>query len=203
MTMRTRRWCLCMLLAGALVACGRKEQETKPVVPVQVAPVEQRRNRTALIAFERDLDLAEHGRVAMLHQRDQMTRMPIASNPTHGFAINVHNELEPFSLIVACGLPGVAMTSLQRELPSGRRLDPARFRERVADCFCAVHGRRARAVAASALRGPRAAPRPPAPTRGRMPRASRRGAITARADATLKSAIGPSELPVAGPGAGA
>ena len=122
---------------------------------------------------------------------------------THGFAINVHNELEPFSLIVACGLPGVAMTSLQRELPSGRRLDPARFRERVADCFCAVHGRRARAVAASALRGPRAAPRPPAPTRGRMPRASRRGAITARADATLKSAIGPSELPVAGPGAGA
>ncbi len=35
---------------------------------------------------------------------------------THGFAVNVHNDLDPFSWVVACGLPDVAMTSLAREL---------------------------------------------------------------------------------------
>ena len=34
---------------------------------------------------------------------------------THGFAVNVENDLEPFSWVVACGLPDVAMTSLARE----------------------------------------------------------------------------------------
>jgi lipoyl(octanoyl) transferase len=36
---------------------------------------------------------------------------------THGFAINVDNDLEPFSWVVACGLPGVTMTSLAAEKP--------------------------------------------------------------------------------------
>jgi lipoyl(octanoyl) transferase len=35
---------------------------------------------------------------------------------THGFAVNVENDLDPFSWVVACGLPDVAMTSLAREL---------------------------------------------------------------------------------------
>lgn len=34
---------------------------------------------------------------------------------THGFAVNVHNDLEPFNWVVACGLPGVQMTSVERE----------------------------------------------------------------------------------------
>jgi hypothetical protein len=34
---------------------------------------------------------------------------------THGFAVNVENDLEPFSWIVPCGLDGVQMTSLIRE----------------------------------------------------------------------------------------
>jgi lipoyl(octanoyl) transferase len=38
---------------------------------------------------------------------------------THGFAINVDNDLEPFSWVVACGLDGVSMTSLQRETGAG------------------------------------------------------------------------------------
>jgi lipoyl(octanoyl) transferase len=70
---------------------------------------------------------------------------------THGFAINVHNAVEPFSFIVACGLPDVAMTSLARELPRGRSPDVARFRTRVAERFCEAHGRRARAVDAAQL----------------------------------------------------
>ncbi|MHB8492731.1 MAG: hypothetical protein ACYDA6_11050, partial [Solirubrobacteraceae bacterium] len=35
---------------------------------------------------------------------------------THGFALNVENDLEPFSWIVPCGLAGVRMTSVAAEL---------------------------------------------------------------------------------------
>jgi lipoyl(octanoyl) transferase len=38
---------------------------------------------------------------------------------THGFAVNVDNDLQPFSWVVPCGLEGVQMTSVLRE--SGRR----------------------------------------------------------------------------------
>ena len=33
---------------------------------------------------------------------------------THGFAINVDNDLQPFAWVVPCGLDGVSMTSVQR-----------------------------------------------------------------------------------------
>jgi lipoate-protein ligase B len=35
---------------------------------------------------------------------------------THGFAVNVNNDLQPFEWIVPCGIEGVRMTSLCREL---------------------------------------------------------------------------------------
>jgi len=35
---------------------------------------------------------------------------------THGLAINVNNDLQPFEWIVPCGIEGVAMASLSREL---------------------------------------------------------------------------------------
>jgi lipoyl(octanoyl) transferase len=34
---------------------------------------------------------------------------------THGFAINVDNDLQPFGNVVACGLPDVQMTSVREE----------------------------------------------------------------------------------------
>jgi lipoyl(octanoyl) transferase len=70
---------------------------------------------------------------------------------THGFAVNVHNELEPFTWVVACGLAGVTMTSLERELPAGAALDPARFRTHIASEFAAMHGRAAHFVVAAEL----------------------------------------------------
>jgi lipoyl(octanoyl) transferase len=38
---------------------------------------------------------------------------------THGFAVNVENDLQPFSWVVACGLEGVQMTSLIKETARG------------------------------------------------------------------------------------
>jgi lipoyl(octanoyl) transferase len=34
---------------------------------------------------------------------------------THGFALNVNGDLAPFSLFVPCGLPGLEVTSVERE----------------------------------------------------------------------------------------
>jgi len=42
---------------------------------------------------------------------------------THGLAINVNNDLQPFEWVVPCGLEGVSMTSLSRELGAAQDLD--------------------------------------------------------------------------------
>jgi lipoyl(octanoyl) transferase len=92
---------------------------------------------------------------------------------THGFAVNVHNDLEPFSWVVACGLPDVRMTSLADELravPARPRVNRGagdrpgstadgqgaavngpgaafeRFRLLIAHSFCRAHGRAQRTV---------------------------------------------------------
>ncbi len=65
---------------------------------------------------------------------------------THGFAINVDNDLEPFSWVVACGLPEVEMTSISGELGAARTPGMSCFRKRVAFQFCQAHGRRQRLV---------------------------------------------------------
>ena len=61
----------------------------------------------------------------------------------HGFAVNVSNDLAPFSWVVACGLPSVRMTSLQQE---GAGDDLACFRRRMGHRFCEAFGRRQRLV---------------------------------------------------------
>lgn len=66
---------------------------------------------------------------------------------SHGFAINVVNDLEPFSWVVACGLPGVPMTSVALELREACPADPVDCVARtVAHRFAQAHGRRQRLV---------------------------------------------------------
>jgi lipoate-protein ligase B len=59
---------------------------------------------------------------------------------THGLAVNVDNDLQPFKWIVPCGIEGVAMTSLSRELGAEQGL--AAFADTVAARFGAVYERR-------------------------------------------------------------
>jgi lipoyl(octanoyl) transferase len=109
---------------------------------------------------------------------------------THGFAVNVENDLEPFSWVLACGLPDVRMTSVAAELAGAKKRaaddesaarkssasssasELACFRKRMAFHFARAHGRRQRLVspwrlgidAANASRG--AALRPTRPELG-------------------------------------
>jgi lipoyl(octanoyl) transferase len=70
---------------------------------------------------------------------------------THGFAVNVNNELEPFRWVVACGLPDVSMTSLAEELGSSRAISLERFRGVMAERFCHALGRVQRLVSPAGL----------------------------------------------------
>jgi lipoate-protein ligase B len=66
----------------------------------------------------------------------------------HGFAVNVENDLAPFTSVVACGLPDVQMTSLRAE---GVDEGLACFRKRMAFRFCEAFGRRQRLVTPARL----------------------------------------------------
>ncbi len=68
----------------------------------------------------------------------------------HGFAVNVENDLQPFEWIVPCGIDGVRMTSLLREL--SRVGGMGCFRKRVAWRFASAFERRQRIVTLERLR---------------------------------------------------
>jgi lipoyl(octanoyl) transferase len=68
---------------------------------------------------------------------------------THGFAVNVDNDLAPFGWVVACGLPQVTMTSIAKELGAEGHLRC--FRKRMAFRFAESFGRRQRLISATRL----------------------------------------------------
>jgi lipoyl(octanoyl) transferase len=82
---------------------------------------------------------------------------------THGFAVNVENDLQPFGWIVPCGLEGVTMSSLIKETrrPAGQM---GCFRRRAAYQVAEALGRRQRLVSLprleAALGSARAEPAP-------------------------------------------
>jgi lipoyl(octanoyl) transferase len=58
---------------------------------------------------------------------------------THGIAINVNNDLQPFEWIVPCGIEGCRVTSLSREL--GAEQDLGAFADTVVARFAEVYDR--------------------------------------------------------------
>jgi lipoate-protein ligase B len=59
---------------------------------------------------------------------------------THGLAVNVNNDLQPFEWIVPCGIDHCQVTSLTREL--GAEQDPDAFATTLAERFGEVYERR-------------------------------------------------------------
>ena len=106
---------------------------------------------------------------------------------THGFAVNIDNDLEPFSWVVPCGLEGVRMTSLANETGASARQLKC-FRRRAAFALAGELGRRQRLVslarleaesgvlAAGAVGGPRRGRRGARRGPGRYPGRGRAGA---------------------------
>jgi lipoyl(octanoyl) transferase len=76
-----------------------------------------------------------------VHARDWVT--------WHGFALNVATELSYFDLIVPCGIPEVAMTSVQREL--GRTIGLREVADIVARAAAEVFGLEPRSIEPAAL----------------------------------------------------
>jgi lipoyl(octanoyl) transferase len=58
---------------------------------------------------------------------------------THGFAVNVNNDLQPFEWVVPCGIEGVRMTSLCREF--GSEVDMDACMDVVTERFAEIYGR--------------------------------------------------------------
>ena len=75
---------------------------------------------------------------------------------SHGFALNVDNDVEPFHQVTACGLPGVRMTSVALE--TGRTGTLPCLRKRVAYAYAQAHGMRQRIVAPARLGAARPVP---------------------------------------------
>jgi lipoyl(octanoyl) transferase len=63
---------------------------------------------------------------------------------THGFAVNINNDLQPFEWIVPCGIEGCQVTSLTREL--GAEQDLGEFGTTIASRFAEVYDRDATEV---------------------------------------------------------
>jgi lipoyl(octanoyl) transferase len=70
---------------------------------------------------------------------------------THGFAVNVDCDLQPFEWVVACGIDGVRMTSLYKETNRPGGMDC--FRKRIAYRFAQAHGQRQRITSLERLLG--------------------------------------------------
>jgi lipoyl(octanoyl) transferase len=88
---------------------------------------------------------------------------------THGFAVNVENDLQPFEWVVACGLADVRMTSLIKE--TGRLAGQMTcFRRRAAWRVAQALGHRQRLVSLARLEAVAGAP---APARAASPRTAR------------------------------
>ena len=69
---------------------------------------------------------------------------------THGFAINVNNDLQPFEWIVPCGIESCRMTSVSRELGAEQDMDA--FMDTVVRTFGGVYEREPVSAEASELK---------------------------------------------------
>jgi lipoyl(octanoyl) transferase len=77
---------------------------------------------------------------------------------THGFAVNVNNDLQPFEWVVPCGIENVRMTSLCREF--GSQVDMDACMDVVTERFAEIYGREPVETTPEALAGMLGEPAP-------------------------------------------
>jgi lipoyl(octanoyl) transferase len=136
---------------GQLTYHGPGQLVGYPIMRVQSVPEYILTMEKAIVAALADAGLQAGTKLGHKHVGVWVGERKIASVgvhishgvSSHGFAVNVTNDLDPFSWVVACGLPEVQMTSL---LAEGIDEGLACFRKRMGYRFCAAFGRRQRLV---------------------------------------------------------
>ena len=141
---------------GRLTYHGPGQLVGYPIMHVDSVPGYILTMERAIIAALGDAGVAAHTRLGHRHVGVWVGERKIASVgvhvshgvSSHGFAVNVDNDLDPFAWVVACGLPEVQMTSLAAEGVAERL---ACFRKRMAYRFSEAVGRRQRLVSPARL----------------------------------------------------
>ena len=141
---------------GQLTYHGPGQLVGYPIMRVASVPEYILTMEKAIVAALADAGLEAHTKLGHKHVGVWVGERKIASVgvhishgvSSHGFAINVANDLDPFTWVVACGLPEVTMTSLHAE---GIAEGLPCFRKRMAWRFCEAFGRRQRLVSPARL----------------------------------------------------
>jgi lipoate-protein ligase B len=141
---------------GQLTYHGPGQLVGYPIMRVESVPEFVLTMERAIVAALADAGLEAGTRLGHKHVGVWVGERKIASVgihisqgvSAHGFAVNVENDLAPFTSVVACGLPDVQMTSLRAE---GVAEGVACFRKRMAFRFCEAFGRRQRLVTPARL----------------------------------------------------
>jgi lipoyl(octanoyl) transferase len=129
---------------GKLTYHGPGQLVGYPIVHVSDIPSYVDAMQRALIAALADAGVQAHDRPGREFTGVWVQDRKIASIgvhlhkgvSSHGFAINVDNDVEPFHQVVACGLPGVRMTSVAEEgSPEGFDCMAKRVAHRFAETF--------------------------------------------------------------------
>ena len=136
---------------GQLTYHGPGQLVGYPIMRVESVPEFVLTMERAIVAALADAGLEAGTRLGHKHVGVWVGERKIASVgihisqgvSAHGFAVNVENDLAPFTAVVACGLPDVQMTSLRAE---GVEEGLACFRKRMGHRFCEAFGRRQRLV---------------------------------------------------------
>jgi lipoyl(octanoyl) transferase len=141
---------------GKLTYHGPGQLVGYPVMHVASVPEYILTIERAIVAALGDAGLAAKTRLGHKHVGVWVGERKIASVgvhlshgvSSHGFAVNVDIDLDPFTWVVACGLPEVQMTSLAAE---GVAEGIACFRKRMGHRFSEAFGRRQRLVTPARL----------------------------------------------------
>ena len=141
---------------GQLTYHGPGQLVGYPIMRVASVPEYILTMEKAIVAALADAGLEAHTKLGHKHVGVWVGERKIASVgvhishgvSSHGFAVNVTNDLDPFTWVVACGLPEVQMTSMAAE---GATEGLACFRKRVGHRFSEAFGLRQRLVSATRL----------------------------------------------------